>query len=232
MAIAEIIAGAVQGTTGGVGNIWKNYHDVKNQRKSNELQKELIEEKKKIIAEGYDGIDDYLADYGNVVNSRKLTTDADRQSYANFLRDYDAADYIAERGNFNASKYKVEDYLDANKESILNAVGDGVSRTQAGAGVGRGTGAATGIVNAQISKNNELMRDAYARMLDERNFDYTEFNRQYEANQAALDKLSQGRLQQMQMLGGALQADDQRIDDYYNDLVAAKTGRVNAAVQI
>ena len=200
------------------------------EKKAAKERKKALEAAKKEVGAAYDDADYTLQEFRN--GQTRYATDEMKQAYTEGLANYDPTKYVAERGTFDKSKYDIADYINNNRDKIVQSASDAVQRSAAGAGIGRGTGTAMDIAQAVADKDMELENQAYQRMQDDRNFDYNEFQAQYQANQARLDKLAQGFTTRMEMLGGAIEHDDQQEADYMADYLNLKTGRANANVNL
>lgn len=129
------------------------------------------------------------------------------------LRDsYDPYAYAPEYERFDKSSYNVEDYLNPQREAILQDVAKGVQHTAAGAGLGHSSGAFAAITRAQVEKDESLYDKAYERMLGERNFDYGEYTDYINRQNQRMQQLQQGVLGQMESLRGDITFDQQQRD--------------------
>lgn len=144
------------------------------------------------------------------------------------LRDaYDPTKYAPEFEKFDKSQYNVEDYLNPQREAILQDVATGIQHTAAGAGLGHSSGAISAITRGIVDKDESLYDKAYERMLGERNFDYGAYTDYINQQQQRLDRLQQGELAQMEQMRGDILFDQQQRDAQ----LANRLGLGNALMQ-
>ena len=140
---------------------------------------------------------------------------------------YDPTKYAPEFEQFDKSQYNVEDYLNPQREAILQDVAKGMQHTAAGAGLGHSSGAFSAIARAQVEKDESLYDKAYERMLGERNFDYGAYTDYINQQQQRLDRLQQGELAQMEQMREDILFDQQQKDAQ----LANRLGLGNALMQ-
>lgn len=166
-------------------------------------------------------IDDYYGQRGS------LGTQADASEYKNAIAKYAPEDYAADVGNFNFKKTK-EDYINPYYNQIIGDTANQLQHTAAGAGIGRGTGAALNIAKGVADKSDELYRTAMQDYQNERDFAYKSYADYIKNNQARLDALRSGNEYKMGLQGNLA-------SDYYNtmdarmgDTMQAQQDRLNA----
>lgn len=142
----------------------------------------------------------------------KLTGPDDVTKYRQMRSTYDPSSYIYEFEPFEKDSYRVEDYLNPNKDAILADVARTAQHTAAGAGLGHSSGAMEAINQALINKDEELYRQAQEQMNVERNFDYGAYTDYIKNKQAQLSAIQQGQLASMEQLRGDIQFDQQQQD--------------------
>lgn len=144
------------------------------------------------------------------------------------LRDsYDPYAFAPEYEQFDKSKYNVEDYLNPQREAILQDVAKGIQHTAAGAGLGHSSGAISAITRGIVDKDESLYDKAYERMLGERNFDYGAYTDYINQQQQRLNTIQQGLQTQMEGLRGDILFDQQQQDAQ----LANRLGLGNALMQ-
>jgi hypothetical protein len=157
-------------------------------------------------------------------NRGSLGTAADAADYKAAIGAYDPNSFVLDmndvKNQFGYDK-TADSFINPYYDQIIGDTAATVQHTAAGAGLGRGSGAATSIADAVVKKNEELYNDAYNRFKDDRQFEYNKYadyiaNRQNQLNQlrAATDtKLSmQGNL----------------ANDYFSVMDAAQSDRLKA----
>ena len=144
------------------------------------------------------------------VNQQKFSNDGDLEKYQQLKDSYDPNDYVYDFDEFDTSKYNVEDYLNADKDSILADIAKASQATAAGSALGHSAGAQAIANKAVASKSEELLNNAYERMNTEKNFDYTAYNNYIQNMQNKLNTLNSGVQTQMNNLKSDLQFDQEQ----------------------
>lgn len=226
--VAAAIAGGAALTKAGI-QAYQNYKEA--QRQSKQAEKELAaREAAKKKAGEY--ISSWETEAGKILDEAERGTvglsSPDAVSRYQALRDsYDPYAFAPEYEQFDKSSYNVEDYLNPQREAILQGVREGVQHTAAGAGLGHSSGALAAITRAQIDKDESLYDKAYERMLGERNFDYGAYTDYINQQQQRLNTIQQGLQTQMEGLRGDILFDQQQKDAQ----LANRLGLGNALMQ-
>lgn len=124
----------------------------------------------------------------------------DVQTYKNLVSNYDPNEFVYDYEDFD-NNYDVNDYYAANKDAIIQKTSDALGATAAGAGIGRGTGAANQIATGVANKNEELYKDALTAMNQDRQFAYNLWNSQIQNGQNRLNQLKSATDTQIGMYG-------------------------------
>lgn len=230
-AIAEIVQGGVQGGSDIGFGIYDRY---KQEQREKERQKQL-DRMKRQTGSDYDKMLEMLEEWGG--KQTELSTPSARAKYASILSDYDPEDYVYDFDRFqftdaDGKPLTREDFIAANREEILKDVSDRLQHTAAGAGLGRGSGAAASIAEGVESKDEELLKLAQEQYNTERGQAYSEWSDFIDKMQANLDRKSGNLMNYANLAGGAIQADKQQQSDYMADLLNLlqnKTASVNQA---
>lgn len=144
---------------------------------------------------------------------RTRLSDADSVNRYKDMRDsYDPTAFTVEPEKFDKSVYRVEDYLNPNRDAIKANIYKQITNTAAGAGLGHSSGALEAYIDAALAKDEELYKEARAEMKDERSFDYGMYTDYINQQQKKLDSLQQGYRTQLDMLRGDIQFDQQQTD--------------------
>jgi len=166
-------------------------------------------------------IDNYYKNRGS------LGTQQNANEYKQAIADYNPEDYAADVGEFNFDKTK-EDYLNPYYGRIIGDTAGQIQHTAAGAGLGRGTGAALNIAKGVSEKSDELYRTAMQDYQNERNFAYQQYQDAITNNQNRLNALRSGNEYKIGLQGSLAQ-------DYYNtqdtrmsDMLKAQQDRMAA----
>lgn len=169
-------------------------------------------------------IDDYYGQRGSLGNQ------SDVSAYKNAI--YNLANtsddkYAPEIDKFSYNKNK-EDFVNPYYSRIIGDTANQLQHTAAGAGMGRGTGAALNIAKGTAEKSDELYRTAMQDYQNERDFAYKNYSDYIKNNQARLDALRNNDQFKVQQLGNLA-------SDYYNtmdarmgDTMQAQQDRLNA----
>lgn len=125
----------------------------------------------------------------------------DVETYSKLTHDYDPNEFVYDFEDFD-EQYDVNDYYAPNREALIEKTGDAVQARAAGAGIGRGTGAANQIATAVADKNESLYKDALDSMNQDRQFAYNLWNAKIQHGQNRLSQLKSAKDTQLQLYGG------------------------------
>lgn len=125
----------------------------------------------------------------------------DAETYSKLTHDYDPNEFVYDFEDFD-EQYDVNDYYAPNREALIEKTGDAVQARAAGAGIGRGTGAANQIATAVADKNESLYKDALDSMNQDRQFAYNLWNAKIQHGQNRLSQLKSAKDTQLQLYGG------------------------------
>lgn len=170
----------------------------------------------------YNNIINGLDDYYNWRGS--LGTSQDVAKYKQAIEGYDPDSFVYTPGQFNAADYDVgsrEDYINPYYDQIIGDTAAQVQHTAAGAGLGRGSGAARAIATEVAQKNNELWKEANQEYKDERTFAYNQYADYIKNMQNALDARRAATDTKVSMQGNLA-------NDYYNVMDSAQSDRLKA----
>lgn len=204
MAIGEIVAGAVQGIGGLALGAYDSY-------KTREAKEKARKELKKLGLESDASYATMLQDLTNYyANRNTLGTAEDAKTYKDLIQGYDPNDYVYDFEKENPWEYDktVEDFYNPYRDKIIKGTSDALQHTAAGAGLGRGTGAALNIAKGVADKDQELYNAAYSQYSDDRNTSYNQWSDYINKMQNKLNTLQQGFNTQVAMQGNLA-------DDFY-----------------
>ena len=125
----------------------------------------------------------------------------DVSKYTELVGNYDPYEFVYDAEDFD-NNYDVNDYYAPNREALIEKTGDAVQAKAAGAGIGRGTGAANQIATAVADKNESLYKDALAAMNQDRQFAYNLWNAKIQQGQNRLNQLKSAKDTQLSLYGG------------------------------
>lgn len=205
MAIGEIVAGAVQGIGGLALGAYDSYKTREAKEKARKELKKLGLESDASYATTLQELNDYYA------GRNSLGTLEDAQSYSELMRGYDPNAYVYDFDTDDTKwnyKKKVEDFYNPYRDKIIKGTTDALQHTAAGAGLGRGTGAALNIAQGVADKDQDLYNTAYSQFSDDRNTSYNQWSDYVNKMQGKLDALRQGYDTKIRMQGDLA-------DDFY-----------------
>ena len=164
-----------------------------------------------------------LADLEEYYNNRgTLGSKEDVNAYKNIIANYNPEDYVYDDyGKFSDEYNKtVNDFVNPYYDQIIKSTTDSLQHTAAGAGLGRGTGAALNIAQGVAEKEDELYKTALDQYNSDREQAYTEYSDYIKNKQAQLDALNKSSQTQMTMYGNLA-------NDYYDAMDAEQTAKMN-----
>jgi len=133
--------------------------------------------------------------------NKSIGSQQDVEQYGTLVHEYDPNEFVYDYEDFD-DKYNVDDYYAPNREALIEKTGDAVQARAAGAGIGRGTGAANQIATAIADKNEDLYKDALAAMNQDRQFAYNLWNAKIQQGQNRLNQLKSAKDTQLSLYGG------------------------------
>lgn len=149
-----------------------------------------------------------------------LGSEQDVNEYKAAIQGYNPEDYVYGIKDFDYSKSK-EDFLNPYYSKIINDTAQQIQHSAAGAGLGRGTGAALNIAKGTTEKSDELYRTAMQDYQQDRNFAYQQYQDAITNNQNRLNALNQANQYKTTLQGNLAQ-------DYYNTLDARQSDLMKA----
>lgn len=186
------LIGAGVGTLAG---IFSAYEDAQSERE----KREILEKAAQQLNTSVEDLRQKLRDYYEQNSS--IGTQKDVEAYQQLISEYDPNEFVYEAEDFD-NNYNVDDYYAPNREALIEKTGDAVQARAAGAGIGRGTGAANQIATAVADKNEELYKDALEAMNQDRQFAYNLWNAKIQQGQNRLNQLKNAKDTQLSLYGG------------------------------
>lgn len=185
-----VIGGGV-GLLAGAFQAWSNTED---ERKRQRILDQAAQELHMSQANLEQMFNQYYAEHNSV------GTQQDAEQYHNLVDNYDPNEFVYDFDEFNYDK-DVDDFYAPNKQAIIDKTSDQLQHTAAGAGIGRGTGAANQIATGVAEKNESLYKDALNAMNQDRQFAYQIWNSNIQNQQNRLNQLKNVRDTQISMYG-------------------------------
>lgn len=188
--LGAAIGGGV-GLLAGVFQAWANEDDAKRKQK-------ILDDAAKQLNISQQNLETMFNEYYK--ENQAMGTQQDVSQYQDLVHDYDPNEFVYDFDEFNYDK-DVDDFYAPNKQAIIDKTSDQLQHTAAGAGIGRGTGAANQIATGVAEKNESLYRDALNAMNQDRQFAYQIWNSNIQNQQNRLNQLKNVRDTQLSMYG-------------------------------
>lgn len=202
----ELAAAAVGGVSSLIGSGINAYSAYKERKAAEKRRKEANKQLSAWETDATRILDEAMR------NNISLSTPEEVESYQRMKASYDPSEYVYDFKPFDKDIYRVEDYLNPQREAILADVAKGVQHTAAGAGLGHSSGALEAITQGIVNKDEELYDKAWDRLNTERNFDYGAYTDYINQKQQQLQNIQNGILDQMSFMRGDIQFDQQQQD--------------------
>lgn len=158
-----------------------------------------------------------------------LGTRSDVNQYREAIANYNPEDYAADESEFNYDK-TAEDFVNPYYAQIIGQTRDQLQHTAAGAGMGRGTGAALNIAKGVAEKSDELYNTAQEAYRDDRDFAYKQYTDAISNAQNRLNALREGNQYKLGLQGNLAQNYYDTQDSRMSDIMQAQQDRMNAKV--
>jgi hypothetical protein len=173
--------------------------------------------------------DQMYRDIGDYYDKRgSLGTANDAKDYKAAIGAYDPNDYVLNmedaKNQFGYNK-TADSFLNPYYDQIIGDTAATVQHTAAGAGLGRGSGAAQAIADAVVKKNEELYNDAYNRFTDDRQFEYNKYADYIANKQRQLSELRAATDTKLSMQGNLANDYYSAMDAKQSDLLKAQQDR-------
>lgn len=166
--------------------------------------------------------------YGNRLGA--FGNDKDVTKYRGLVEGYDPNQLYYTPGQFDAKAEvgTVNDYINPYYQQIIDDTAEQVQHTAAGAGVGRGSGAAYQIAKEVAERNRELYNDAYGRYQDARDFAYGKYNDYIQNMQNALAQRRAAMDSKISLTGNLANDYVSTMDAQMSDVLKAKQDRIGS----
>lgn len=183
------------GAVGLAAGLFSAYEQEKDERKRQKILEQAAQQLNTSTAQLKEAVNQWYKD------NPSMGSQADVNKYTELVADYDPNEFVYDAEDFD-NNYDVNDYYTPNREALIEKTGDAVQARAAGAGIGRGTGAANQIATAVADKNEDLYRDALAAMNQDRQFAYNLWNAKIQQGQNRLNQLKSAKDTQLSLYGG------------------------------
>lgn len=186
------LAGGAIGLAAGLFGAYEQAQDEKERRR---ILEQASKQLNASTAELKAAVDQWYKD------NPSMGSQEDVSKYTELVGNYDPYEFVYDAEDFD-DNYNVDDYYAPNREALIEKTGDAVQARAAGAGIGRGTGAANQIATAVADKNESLYKDALAAMNQDRQFAYNLWNAKIQQGQNRLNQLKNAKDTQLSLYGG------------------------------
>lgn len=208
----------------GIGvDIWKTKKAEQEARKQREFQEEMAKRKAEGIKSAggqaigtYNEIIQMIKD--NEAGRASYVTPEMQQKYIDVMQSYGPNVYDFDTYTYDKS---VEDFINPEASKIAEMAGLQTQAELAGQGAAKGTGALANMGYSRWKAAEDLYKDAQSQLLADRSQTYKEYGDYIDRMQKKLDTLNAEKLQQINVLGGAIGQEQQSKSDFMADLIAA-----------
>lgn len=220
---------AIAGLAGGAVDLGLGLYDrLYGDPKKREQKKKQIEKIKGNVESDYDKMVELLEGYRE--GQDRFVTPEMKNKYREMLSEYDPNAYIYDFDKFQFTDEEGkpltrEDFLAENKDAMLADIESALSHSAAGAGLGRGSGAAGAIAQGVADKSLELQRLANQEYQQERANAYNEWSDYIDKMQSKMGLQEAGYRQQMGLIGGEMERERGEESDYMADLLSLLQGK-------
>lgn len=225
--MADIVQGLVDL---GLGAYDRFIGEPKKEKKRQQRLKDLEEE----VSSDYTNMMKLLSGYHDTQD--RFVTPEMKQEYQRMLAEYDPNAYIYDFDKFQFTDEEGkpltrEDFVAENKDAMLADIESALSHSAAGAGLGRGSGAAGAIAQGVADKSLELQRLANQEYQQERANAYNEWSDYIDKMQSKMGLQEAGYRQRMGLIGGEMERERGEESDYMADLLSLLQGKSSDITQ-
>lgn len=195
------------GAVGLAAGLFSAYEQAQDERERQRILEKAAQQLNASTAQLKEAVNQWYKD------NTSIGSKADVNKYTELVGAYDPYEFVYSDEDTNGdgipdaikdfdNNYNVDDYYAPNREALIEKTGDAVQARAAGAGIGRGTGAANQIATAVADKNEDLYKDALAAMNQDRQFAYNLWNAKIQQGQNRLNQLKSAKDTQLSLYGG------------------------------
>ena len=183
------------GAIGLAAGLFGEYEAAENEREKRRILEKAAQQLNTSTAQLKEAVNQWYKDNPSIGSKDDVAT------YTDLVEGYDPNEFVYDYEDFD-NNYNVDDYYAPNREALIEKTSDAVQAKAAGAGIGRGTGAANQIATAVADKNEDLYKDALAAMNQDRQFAYNLWNAKIQQGQNRLNQLKSAKDTQLSLYGG------------------------------
>ena len=216
----------IGGAAGGIAGLFAAYEEAESAKAKQEILNRARDEFNLSQAEIEGLLDEYYSNPDNFLGTRE-----DVDAYRQAVSEYDPNAFVYDFDEFNYGK-SVDDFVNPYYDKIIGDTEKRISHSAAGAGVGRGTGAANAIAEGVAQKEDELYRTALQQYNADRSQSYTEWAGNIDKMQQRLNQLRSATDSKINNLGTMAQDYTDRMQSQFSDEIAARQGRSQGNLQL
>ena len=189
------------------------------ERKARQAAANELRRQGQITTQQYQGLINQINQHYSTRPS--LGTSDDITAYRQAIGSYTPEQFVADTPEFSYNKTK-EDFLNPYYAAIIGDTANQIQHSAAGAGLGRGTGAALNIAKGTAEKSDELYRTALGEYNQDRNFAYQQYADAIRNNQNRLNALRSAVESKINMQGNLASDYINTQDSRMSDLLKAQ----------
>ena len=214
------------GILGGVAGLFGAYE----QEQDAEAKRQILNKAKRDFNLTQDQVDALLDEYySNPENF--LGTQEDVDAYRKAIAEYNPEDFVYDFDEFSYDK-DVDDFVNPYYDKIINDTSKKIQHSAAGAGVGRGTGAANAIAQGVAEKEDQLYKTALDAYNQDRRNSYSEWSGNIQAMQNRLNQLKAATDTKMSGQLSLAQDYTNTQKSQFEDEIASKQNRSNGNLSL
>lgn len=205
---------------------WMNQQAREDEKRQREAKQRAVQS---AIAQGnvtFDQIQNILNDYNS--GRIRLADNDTVNELRTLMNDYQPQTYDFDKFSYDKT---VDDYIDPNAQKIAELAGLETQASQAGQGAAGGTGAMAGMGYNRWKAAEQLYKDAQQQYNNDRSQAYQEYGDYIDRMQKKLDTISQGQLNKINMLSGAVQNEQGQQSDYISDIIGILGDKAQMNIQ-
>lgn len=218
------LAGGVLGGLAGVFTSWNEAQDEEDKRK-------ILDQAKKDFDLTQDEVDTLMYEfYTNPDNF--LGTREDVDAYKAAVNSYDPNQFVYDFEKPFEYDKDVDDFINPYYDKIIDDTTNKIQHSAAGAGIGRGTGAANAIAQGVAQKEDELFNTALQQYNTDRAQTYSEWSGNIDKMQQRLNALKSATDTQLTMKGNLANDYLNQKQEQVKDSIASLQNRSNGNLQL
>lgn len=205
---------------------WTNQQAREDEKRQREAKQRAIQN---AIAQGnvtFDQIQGILNDYNS--GRIRLADNDTVNELRTLMKDYQPQVYDFDKFSYDKT---VDDFIDPNAQKIAELAGLETQASQAGQGAAGGTGAMAGMGYNRWKAAEQLYKDAQQQYNADRSQAYQEYGDYIDRMQKKLDTISQGQLDKIKMLSGAVENEQGQQSDYISDIIGILGDKTQMNIQ-